>query len=529
MIMINNKETSQTSENNKRIAKNTFILYIRMLFTVFISLYTARIVLDRLGAENYGIYNVVGGVVTMMWMFNGALQSATTRNITIELGRNNYDRLNKVFGNSLSIHGLLSLAILLICETIGLWFVCTQLTIPTDRMIAAQWVYQTSILSMVISVMSVPFNAAIVAYEKMSIYSYISILDVILKLVIVFVLDWSSIDRLILYSVLMLSTQFVVQGCYALYGVLKLPQINLIFQYDKQIFKNMFSFAGWNLIGTSAALLMSTGHNIILNQYFGPLVNAAKGIANTVLSKVGSLSTSFQMALNPQIYKSYAIGNIEYMHKLIFASSKFSYFLIFIISLPIMVEAENILVFWLKEVPDYTVGFVRLLLLTTAVNALCNPQVIAAQATGSIKKFQLAEALVFIMVLPLTWIVLKMGYSPISAFYVYLIMHIIVFVVHAVLLRKMISLSLRTYLFYVVNPILGVSVLTASFGFGLHYLFLPKSIVQSLAICIVILIVSLLISYFLGLRKNEKRMIIDKINIIYHKLKESWYRCSIMR
>ena len=529
MIMVNNKETSQTSENNKRIAKNTFILYIRMLFTVFISLYTARLVLDKLGAEDYGIYNVVGGVVVMLWMFNGALQSSTTRNITFELGRKNFEKLNKVFGNSLSIHGLLSLAILLICETIGLWFVCTKLTIPSDRMIAAQWVYQTSILSMVISVMSVPFNAAIVAYEKMSIYSYISILDVILKLLIVFVLDWSSLDRLVLYSVLMLATQFVVQGCYALYGIMKLPQIRLVFQYDKLIFKNMLSFAGWNLIGTSVALLMTTGHNIILNQFFGPLVNAAKGIANTVLSKVGSLSTSFQMALNPQIYKSYATGNIEYMHKLIFASSKFSYFLIFIISLPIIVETENILGFWLKEVPNYTIGFVRLLLLTTAVNALCNPQVIAAQATGNIKKFQLVEALVFIMVLPLTWVVLKMGYSPISAFYVYLFMHIIVFVVHAVLLRKMICLSLKTYLFYVANPIVAVSVLMAVLGFGIHYFILPKSIVSSLAICIIILILSVLAFYFLGLRNNEKRMIINKINIILHKLKKSWNRYSIIR
>lgn len=510
--MINNKGVSQTSENSKRIAKNTFILYVRMLFTVFISLYTARIVLDKLGAENYGIYNIVGGVVTMMWMFNGALQSSTTRNITFELGRRNFERLNKVFGNSLSIHGLLSLVIFLICETIGLWFVSTQLTIPTDRIVAAQWVYQTSILSMVISVMSVPFNAAIVAYEKMAIYSYISILDVILKLVIVFILDWSSIDRLILYSILMLATQFMVQGCYALYGVIKLPQISLKFQYDKHIFKSMFSFAGWNLIGTSAALLMTTGHNIILNQFFGPLVNAAKGIANTVLSKVGSLSTSFQMALNPQIYKSYATGNIEYMHKLIFASSKFSYFLIFIISLPIIVEAENILSFWLKNVPDYTVGFVRLLLLTTAVNALCNPQVIAAQATGNIKKFQLAEACVFIMVLPLTWGVLKMGYNPISAFYVYLGMHIVLFIVHAVLLRKMICLSLKTYLYYVVNPIVGVSFLLTVVGFGIHSLILPQNIVSSLIICIIILIISVLAFFFLGLRKNEKKILLDKLN-----------------
>lgn len=524
MIMVNNKETSQTSENNKRIAKNTFILYIRMLFTVFISLYTARLVLDKLGAEDYGIYNVVGGVVVMLWMFNGALQSSTTRNITFELGRKNFEKLNKVFGNSLSIHGLLAIAILLISETVGLWFVCSKLTIPSDRMEAAQWVYQTSILSMVISVMSVPFNAAIIAYEKMSIYSYISILDVVLKLLIVFALEWGFVDRLVLYSVLMLGTQFIIQGCYAFYGVFKLPQINFSFQYDKQIFSKMFTFAGWNLIGTSAALFMTTGHNILLNQFFGPLVNAAKGVASTVLSKVGSLSSNFQMALNPQIYKSYAAGNIEYMHKLIFASSKFSYFLIFVISLPIIVEADNILGFWLKEVPCYTVSFVRLLLLTTAVNALCNPQVIAAQATGKIKTFQLAEALVFTMVLPLTWMVLKMGYSPVSAFYVYLFMHIVVFVVHAILLRKMIDLSLKTYLFYVVFPITEVSVLMGILGYGLHKLIHPQSIVTSLLLCVFIIIISIFVFFFLGLRKNEKQMILNKVNILKNKIKIIWFR-----
>lgn len=517
MIMINNKETSQTSENNKRIAKNTFILYIRMLFTVFISLYTARLVLDKLGAEDYGIYNVVGGVVVMLWMFNGALQSSTTRNITFELGRKNFDKLNKVFGNSLSIHGLLAIAILLISETVGLWFVCSKLTIPSDRMEAAQWVYQTSILSMVISVMSVPFNAAIIAYEKMSIYSYISILDVVFKLLIVFALDWSSIDKLIVYSVLMLGTQFLVQGCYAFYGLLKLPQISIRFQYDKHIFNEMFAFASWNLIGSGAALVMTTGHNILLNQFFGPLVNAAKGVANTVLSKVGSLSTNFQMALNPQIYKSYASGNIVYMHKLIFASSKFSYFLIFVISLPIIVEADNILGFWLKEVPDNSIGFVRLLLLTSAVNALNNPQVIAAQATGNIRKFQLFESVVLLLILPFTWVVLSLGFEPISAFYIYLGGHIVLIFVHVFLLRSMINLDLSTYFYYVLLPIILVSSLMILLGFFIHNIILPKTIGSSLALCCFIFITTVIFVYMFGLRKNEKNIIKEKVFIILTK------------
>lgn len=509
---------SEESQKTQRIAKNTFILYVRMLFTVFISLYTARLVLDKLGAEDYGIYNVVGGVVAMMWMLNGALQSSTTRNITIELGCENFEKLNKVFGNALSIHGLLSFVILLIGETIGLWFVCNQLNIPSDRIIAAQWIYQTSILSMVISVMSVPFNAAIVAYEKMSVYSYISILDVVLKLVVVFALDLGSTDRLVMYSVLMFATQFVVQGCYIIYGLVKLPEITFHFLYDKKIFTSMLAFAGWNLIGSGSALVMTTGHSIILNQFFGPLVNAAKGIADTVLSKAGSLGNSFQMALNPQIYKSYATGNMEYMHKLIFASSKFSYFLIFIISLPIIIEADNILGFWLKEVPKYTIGFVRLLLLTTAVNALCNPQVIAAQATGNIKKFQMVESFTLLSILPFTWMVLKFGLEPLSAFYIYLVIHIVAVLARAIMLRKMINLSLKTYLRYVIFPIIIVTVGTTLVGFVLHELVKPAYFITSLLVCSVLSIITVLSVFFIGLQKNEQNLVKEKIAFVIAKM-----------
>lgn len=306
----------QSEENSKRIAKNTLLLYGRMLVTMWISLYTSRMVLDILGVTDYGIYNVVGGVIALMWSLNGALSASTTRHITFELGRNDNKRLQLVFGTSLTIHGIISLLVILVCETIGLWFLCTQMTIPVERMEAAHWVYQFSLLFMVLSIMSVPFNACIIAHERMNIYAYISIIDVLLKLVIVFFLEWLPFDKLKMYALLYFLTQVIIQIIYAYYCRKKFTEVKLDFIWNKEILKEMASFAGWNMIGSGSALIMSQGHSILLNQFFGPVVNAAKGIANQVLGMVSKFYGSFQMALNPQIFKSYASQNLSYMHKL---------------------------------------------------------------------------------------------------------------------------------------------------------------------------------------------------------------------
>lgn len=507
--------------NNKRIAKNTLLLYGRMLFTMWISLYTSRVILDVLGVVDFGIYNVVGGVIALMWALNGALSTSTTRHITFELGTGNMPRLNQVFKTSLTIHALIGILILIICETIGLWFMRTQLVIPVERIEAAQWVYQFSLLSMILTVLSVPFNACIVAHEKMQAYAYISIIDTILKLVIVFILKWTTFDKLILYALLYFLTQLIIQVLYMAYCKTKFEEVQFSFAWNKPLLKEMASFTGWNLIGSGSALLMSQGHSIILNQFFGPVVNAAKGVANQVQGMVVKFSGNFQMALNPQIFKSYAAQNLEYMHKLICASSKYSYFMIFILSLPISIESEKILDLWLRIVPENTNGFLRLILLTSAVNALANPLVIGAQATGKIKTFQSIEAFVLLLILPFTYFFSLWGASPIIAFYIYLIFHIIAVIARLIVLHTLIHLSYRTYITKVVIPILLVSSFSLTTGILFHFFINNGTFINSLSICVLTFIFTTGYIYFWGLNQGEKAFVKAKFQDVLHKINKN--------
>ena len=505
--------------NNKRIAKNTLLLYGRMMFTMWISLYTSRMVLDILGVIDFGIYNVVGGIIALMWALNGALSTSTTRHITFELGADNQDKLKQVFSTSLTIHGLISIFILLICETIGLWFMCTQITIPVERIEAAHWVYQFALLYMVLNVMSVPFNACIIAHEKMDAYAYISIIDIVLKLVIVYILKWVPYDKLKLYSLLYFFTQIVVQAIYMIYCKYKFPEVRLAFIWNKELLKHMASFAGWNLIGSGSALVMSQGHSIILNQFFGPVVNAAKGVTNQVLGMVGKFSGNFQMALNPQIFKSYASQNLEYMHKLIFASSKYSFYMLFLLSLPIAIESETLLSTWLKIVPQNTSQFLRIVLLTATVNTLASPLVIAAQATGIIKKFQTAESIVLLLILPFTYITLRFGADVIMAFYIYLLFHIIAIVVRLVLLHSSINISYKDYTQRVIKPILYVSTVSTTSGILFYHYLHTNTFVNSIMICALILGTTFSTIYLLGLNQAEKLFIKTKMTEITIKTK----------
>ena len=318
--------TNQTSDNNKRIAKNTLLLYVRMLFMMGISLYTSRVVLNTLGIEDYGIYNVVGGVVAMFGFINGSMSSATQRYITFALGKGDKQRLQTVFSTTLQIHTLIALIIILLGETIGLWFLYNKMQIPADRMDAAFWVLQCSIISTVVMIVSVPYNADIIAHEKMSAFAYISILEVVLKLMIVYMLVIFSFDKLILYSFLILSIQVLIRFCYSIYCNRHFEETKYKNVWDKSLFKEMTGFAGWSMFGNLAGVLFNQGLNMLLNVFFGPVVNAARGVAVQVQNAVQQFVGNFQMALNPQITKTYAQGDLESMHKLMYRSAKFSFF-----------------------------------------------------------------------------------------------------------------------------------------------------------------------------------------------------------
>ena len=350
---------SNQSVNNKRIAKNTLMLYIRMLFTMGVSLFTSRVILQTLGIEDYGIYSVVGGIITMFAFINGGMISATQRFLTFEIGKGNLLQLKKVFSTSLQIHTLIAFVIVLLGETVGLWFLYEKLVIPPDRLVAALWVYQCSIIVCVINIMSVPYNADIIAHEKMSAFAYISIIEVILKLAIVYMLYVTPWDKLITYSILLLIVQLIIRCIYARYCSNHFEESHYCHQVDKSLFKEMFAFAGWSFWGNLAGVLYTQGLNMMLNMFFGPIVNAARGIAVQVQAAVQQFIGNFQVALNPQITKNYATGELVQMHILMFRSARFSFFLLYLLTLPILLETNYILTLWLETVPADAVVFTR--------------------------------------------------------------------------------------------------------------------------------------------------------------------------
>lgn len=397
------------SANNRRIAKNTLLLYFRMILNMLVALYTSRIVLNTLGVTDFGIYNVVGGVVSMFGFLNGLLSTTIQRYMTFELGKGNLNTFNKVFNISQIILGLLSLLIIILAETVGLWFLYNKLVIPVDRMEAALWVFQASIASTVIMLMSVPYNAVIIAHEKMSVFAYISIIEVCLKLGMVFFLFLFDMDKLVLYSFLMFIVQISIRMIYGVYCSRHFSGTRFRLLIDKSLIKEMLSFTGWNLFGNIAFLMYTQGVNILLNMFFGPLVNAARAVAVQAQGAISQFSTNFQMALNPQITKSYAIRDYSYMHKLINRSSKFTFLLLLFISLPIMIETHMVLFLWLGDVPAYSVAFLRIMIVTVIIDAVANPLMVAASATGDVKKYQSLIGGLLLLMLPISYIVLKLG------------------------------------------------------------------------------------------------------------------------
>ncbi|MEE0977985.1 MAG: lipopolysaccharide biosynthesis protein, partial [Muribaculaceae bacterium] len=374
------------NSSNKRLAKNTLFLYIRMILIMLVSLYTSRIVLEELGVDDYGVYTVVGGVVAMFAFINGSMTSSTQRFLNFELGKGVTPRLSKLFRTALTIHALIGVVMLILAETVGLWFVNAKLVIPADSLIGANVVYQTSVLSFCITIMQVPFNATIIAHEKMSIYAYISIIEVLLKLSIAVSLMIVPTHKLAIYGVLILVVHFITASIYAIYCLRKYSECSLRFCYDRDMFKEMSGFAGWNLCGSIAWIVRLQGMGIILNIFFGPVLNAAKGISDQVAGAVNQLNNNFQVALNPQITKSYAQEKLQEMEVLTYRGIKFSSLLLLVMIVPLSININFILNLWLTTVPDYTPIFVILILADVlSGNLFGSPLMASLSATGKIR------------------------------------------------------------------------------------------------------------------------------------------------
>lgn len=510
---------SKTSLNNMRIAKNTMLLYVRTLLIMAVTLYTSRVVLEALGVEDYGIYNVVGGVIAMFAFIKSSMTSATQRYITFALGKGDIEEQKLVFSTSLQIHIIISLLIILLGETIGLWFLLEKLVIPENRMTAAIWVYQCSIISSAITIISVPYNAEIVAHEKMSAFAYISLFEVVLKLLIVYLLYVSPFDKLLSYGILHLIILVVIRQIYMQYCRSHFEEAKYHHNLNISLLKEMAKFAGWSFWGNLASILYTHGLNLMLNVFFGPVVNASRGIAVQVQAAVHQFVGNFQTALNPQITKTYAQGALSQMHLLMYRSAKFSFYLIFFLTLPILIETNFVLKIWLKTVPENAVIFTQLILINSLIYTIANPCVIANQATGKVKVYQMVVGGLLLMIIPTSYVVLKMGAPAYSVFLVHFGIECIAQFFRMYILKDIIHLPILQYFKNIYSYVILIILSSIVLPLYIHSLF-EEGWMRFIAVglsCVISVLVSVC---YLGLKKHEREFILGKVtSLIKYRIK----------
>lgn len=504
-LQINNSQS-----NNKRIAKNTILLYLRTLFIMMITLYTSRVILNQLGVEDYGIYNVVGGVVAMFSVISAALSSAISRFITFELGRGDTSKLRIIFSTSINIQVGISLIVLIFGEIIGVYFLNYKMSIPSERLIAANWVLQCSLITFCVNLISVPYNACIIAHERMSAFAYISIFEAVLKLSVCYMLLISPWDKLIFYSILMVAVSIIIRITYSIYCNIHFVESHYKWGYDKSILREMTSFAGWNFFTNIVYVFNTQGVNLLINLFFGVTLNATRGIASQVESAVMQFANNFTTAINPQITKCYAVNDKDQMFTLICRGAKFSYLLLLIFALPLMIETEYILTLWLNIVPELTVIFVRLTLISVMVNIIGNSCYTACMATGNIKRYVVWVTLAGLFVFPLTWIAYACDLPAESAYVIYILVYIGVDVTRLYIMKGLLHFPIIMFVKDVLRPI----ILATAIGS-----ILPILVVMQMQSSFLRLIVSCLVSFicvglatcYIGLTKHEREMTLGKI------------------
>ena len=506
------------AENTRRIAKNTLMLYIRMLFGMAVSLYTSRVVLDALGTEDYGIYNVVGGFVVMFSLISGSLSSSVSRFLTFELGRGDMKRLKDAFSTSLLIHVILACVVFIAAESIGLWFINNQMNIPSERLYAANWVFQASVVGFMFSLISVPYNASIISHEKMGAFAYIGILDVVLRLLVVlFVAYWvSEYDKLITYSLLLLFVGILLQCIYLWYCRKHFEECCLYLYFNKQYWKEMSAFAGWNFIGCTAGLLKDQGVNILLNIFIGPIINAARGIAGSV-NAVTAFASNFMTALNPQIIKSYASGDKVYSFSLVERGSRFSFFILLVLAMPILFETEFILTIWLKQYPDHTANFVRLMLILALCDVLSNTLITLLNATGKIRNYQLAVGGMLMMNFPLSYLCLSLRLPPESTLMVAVFISICCMFLRLMFLQKMVGLSVIEYLKRVYLKVVAVVICASIIPMLVMTMMPSDGWLRFIVVCTACVVCTAFTIYVIGCTESEKNFISQKLLILKNK------------
>lgn len=480
-----------------------------------VGLFTSRIVLEQLGVDDYGVYNVVGGVVTLLSFLNGSMSASTQRYLTYDLGSSNPSNITRTFNTSLQIHFALAIGIVIVTEIVGLWMIRYKLVIPPESLSAAYWVFQCSLISLALSFLNIPFTGVVIAYERMKTFAYLSVMDALLKLGIAYALCMTDHAKLQLYALLMLIVPLLNLVIYGAYCFKSFEHIKFRMSIERDMIREMSSFAGWSLWGNIAGIGMTQGVNIILNMFFGPVVNAARAVAVQIQGVVTQFARNFQIAVNPQITKTYASGELYKMYLLIFRSSKFSLLLLMVLTLPILTGTPFLLSLWLKEVPEYTVVFTRVILLITIVDASANPMITAAGATGNIKKYQLYVGGVLLLNIPLVYLAFKCGLEPVSAFLINLGVMVMAFIIRLYMLKSLICFPVGDYCRQVLGRCVG-SLVVCAIWYCVATLFIAQLYPSALSSCIV-MGVSVIISAGASLSALDKaerqllRKIFDKI------------------
>jgi O-antigen/teichoic acid export membrane protein len=504
--------------SNKTIFKNTMMLYFRQILTLGVSLYTIRVVLDVLGVEDYGIYNVVGGIVMFFSFLKGSMASATQRFFSYAIGESNADKLNKIFSVNLIIYLLIAILSILLLEIVGFWFVKYQLNVPAERLSAAITIYHLSVVSFFFTILSTPFNSAILAHEDMHVYAYLSIVEAIMKLVIVFLLVYLGGDKLILYGELMLATSIIVCFLYGWISIKRYKECQLSkFYWDKNLFKEIVGFTGWTLFGQFTTASRNQAVVVLLNQFFNPVVVAATSIAKNIATQIQLFSNNFNSSLYPPIIKSYAIKDLKNMYLLIYNGSKITFFLMWIFALPFLLEMETILGLWLKEVPPGALLFTRLALIEVLINTISMPLQTAARAPGRMKSYELILGTIQIGIFLISWYLLTLGSPAYIVFVVAIVANLVMFLVRLIIVHSLVGLPIQAFLINVGARVLGVVLISTLLSLTLKS-FLPASILYSIVMILFSVIVVSICIYFFGLNKlwrnKLKTMLLNKLPII---------------
>lgn len=510
-------QDSSNQSNSKRIAKNTILLYCRMLLSMIITLYTSRIFLQALGVVDYGIYNVVGGFVAMFGLLSGSLNASISRYLTYELGKGDINNLKKVFSTSITIQVLLSLIIVVIVETFGVWYLNNLMVIPKDRLFAANCVLQLSIITFVVNLVSIPYNATIISHEHMNAFAFVGIGESFMRLCICFFVLFSTSDKLIVYALLIALLSIIIRVFYGYYCKRHFEECSYSIVLDKILLKRMFSFASWNFIGSGSGLLRDQGVNLIINYFCGPSVNAARGIAMQVNSAVQQFSSNFLMALNPQITKRYASGEREYAIKLVFYGSRFSLYLLLIISLPVILETDYILHIWLNNVPDYASSFVKLILAYSMIEAVSGTMITLMLANGNIKNYQIIVGGCQLLNFPLALVALYLGYTPESTIIISMFVGTLCMVFRLIMLNKMVNFPIKQFLINVYLNVCVVALMSSLIPYYLSYT-LNVGLMRFVTVTLSSVLSTTIMIYFVGCNSIERNLLNNRFRIIFQRI-----------